>query len=37
MPKELVKPFKERATVSKKMLERGTLLAALALVIACKQ
>lgn len=37
MPKELVAPFKERAAGSKKMLERGTFLAALALAVACKQ
>lgn len=37
MPKELIEPFKARAAVSKKTLERGTMLAALALVVASKQ
>ena len=37
MPKELVEPFKERGTASKKALERGTMLATIALVAACKQ
>jgi hypothetical protein len=37
MPKELVEPYKESSAASKKTLERGTLLAALALVAACKQ
>jgi hypothetical protein len=36
MPKELVAPYKERSARSKKLLERGTFLAALTLVLACK-
>jgi hypothetical protein len=37
MPKELAAPYKERSVRSKTTLERCTLLAGLALVVACKQ
>ena len=37
MPKSLIAPYKERSARSKKMLERGVMLSALALVAACKQ
>jgi hypothetical protein len=37
MPKELAGPYNERSAKSKKTMERMTLLATLALVVACKQ